>query len=61
MKKLNLDVDALKVDRFEVEPAAVAGDGTVVANQLPPTFRTCGPDTCYPQESCITGDPCQRC
>ena len=59
MKKLNLDVEALRIERFEVEPEA-AGEGTVVANQIG-TWRSCGPDTCYPQASCDTGSPCRRC
>ncbi len=61
MKKLRLDVDALHVDRFDVESEAVEGEGTVVANQTLLTRRSCGPDTCYPQASCDTGSPCQRC
>jgi hypothetical protein len=60
MKKLNLDVEALEIERFEVEPEA-ADEGTVVANQRPGTLQTCGPDTCYPQASCITGSPCRKC
>jgi hypothetical protein len=61
MKKLSLDLNALRIERFDVEPDAVAGEGTVVANQLPGTLRSCGPDTCYPQASCDTGNPCRRC
>ena len=61
MKKLKLDVDALRIDRFEVEPEAVEAEGTVIANQTLLTRRSCGPDTCYPQASCDTGSPCQRC
>jgi hypothetical protein len=61
VKKLNLDPETLRVERFEVEPEAAASDGTVVANQLPGTWRSCGPNTCYPQASCDTGSPCFRC
>jgi len=60
MKKLNLDVEALVIERFDVEPEG-AREGTVVGNELPITFQTCGPDTCYPQASCITGSPCRKC
>lgn len=31
MKKLKLDMEALRVDRFDVEPEDVGGEGTVVA------------------------------
>jgi len=62
MKKLELDLNALRVDRFEVEPE-VAEAGTVVANELLLTLRTCNctGDTCYPQFSCATGSPCKPC
>jgi hypothetical protein len=60
MKKLGLDLNALRVDRFEVEPE-VTEEGTVVANELRLTLRTCGADTCYPQASCDTGSPCKPC
>jgi hypothetical protein len=60
MSKLMLDVDALRVDRFDVEPETVAGEGTVLGNQIG-TFNSCGPNTCYPQESCVTGSPCRKC
>jgi len=60
MKKLDLDVNELCVDSFDVEPE-VAENGTVVANEL--TLRTCNctGDTCYPQFSCNTGSPCKPC
>lgn len=60
MKKLDLDLNALQVDRFEVEPD-VTEMGTVVGNEL--TIRTCNctGDTCYPQFSCNTGSPCKPC
>ncbi|HEX2203372.1 MAG TPA: hypothetical protein VHG91_08740 [Longimicrobium sp.] len=60
MKKLVLDMNALRVERFEVEPEE-SEKGTVVANEL--TFRTCNctGDTCYPQFSCHTGNPCKPC
>jgi len=61
MKKLKLDMDALQVDRFDVMPEAMEGEGTVVGNQTLLTLRSCGPNTCYPQESCDTGNPCRRC
>jgi hypothetical protein len=61
MKKMKLDVGALRIDRFEVEPEMMEGEGTVIANQTLLTRRSCGPDTCYPQASCDTGSPCQRC
>jgi hypothetical protein len=61
MKKLNLDLNGLHVEKFEVEPDAEVRDGTVVANATPGTLRSCGPDTCYPQYSCATGSPCRRC
>lgn len=61
MKKLKLDMDALRIDRFDVEPEAAEGDGTVAGNESPGTWRSCGPDTCYPQASCDTGSPCRRC
>ena len=61
MKKLNLDVDALHVERFDVESDAVKREGTVLANETPGTFQSCGPNTCYPQASCITGSPCRKC
>ena len=62
MKKLNLDVDALRVDRFEVEPE-VTETGTVVANEVLVTLRTCNctAETCYPNFSCNTGNPCKPC
>jgi hypothetical protein len=62
MKKLQLDVNALRVERFEVQPE-VAEEGTVVANDLLATLRTCNctGDTCYPQFSCNTGNPCKIC
>lgn len=62
MKKLALDVNALRVERFEVEPE-VAEKGTVGANELLATLRTCNctGDTCYPQYSCNTGSPCKLC
>ncbi|MFL5385182.1 MAG: hypothetical protein ACJ8GN_21905 [Longimicrobiaceae bacterium] len=61
MKKLALDVNALRVEGFEVEPQ-VTEEGTVVANELV-TLRTCActGDTCYPQFSCNTGNPCKPC
>jgi hypothetical protein len=60
MKKLDLDVTALRVDRFEVEPEITA-KGTVVANEFMLTLRACTGDTCYPQVSCNTGNPCKPC
>ena len=62
MKKLSLDVNALRVERFEVE-AEAREEGTVVANELLLTLRTCNctGDTCYPQYSCHTGNPCKAC
>jgi hypothetical protein len=60
MKKLILDVDALRVVRFDVEPDVAADEGTVMGNQIG-TWRSCGPNTCYPQASCDTGSPCRRC
>lgn len=62
MKKLDLDVSALRVDRFEVEPE-ITETGTVVANEAMVTLRTCNctADTCYPQLSCNTGNPCKPC
>lgn len=59
MKKLKMKVEALEIDRFEVEPSA-AEEGTVVGNQIG-TWRSCGPNTCYPEASCDTGSPCYRC
>jgi hypothetical protein len=61
MKKLNLDLASLRVDRFDVMPESAGDDGTVMANQIPLTFQSCGPNTCYPQESCVTGSPCRKC
>jgi hypothetical protein len=62
MKKLNLDLNALRVERFEVESQDTE-KGTVVANELLVTLRTCNctGDTCYPQFSCNTGNPCKPC
>ncbi|HET7230285.1 MAG TPA: hypothetical protein VFJ16_09795 [Longimicrobium sp.] len=59
MNKLKLNVDALRIERFDVEPDLAADEGTVMGNQV--TLQTCGPDTCYPQASCPTGSPCRRC
>jgi hypothetical protein len=58
MKKLVLDLNALRVDQFAVEPE-VGERGTAVANMV--TIRTCTGDTCYPQLSCATGNPCKPC
>src|SRR5688572_5746778 len=57
MKKLTLDMEALRVERFDVEPDALEGEGTVVANQIPGTWRSCGPDTCYPRPPATPATP----
>jgi hypothetical protein len=62
MKKLALDVNTLRVEGFEVEPA-VTEKGTVAPNEFMVTLRTCNctAETCYPQFSCNTGNPCKPC
>jgi len=62
MKKMRLDVDEIRVAKFETTPGEPA-NGTVVGQDAAPTGLTlCFRDTCW-WDSCITGPPppCQPC
>ena len=62
MKKLLLDVDALRVESFDATPRATAPRGTVRGNDSrPPTFtETLVQTTTDPNLNCMchSGDPC---
>ena len=57
MKKLRLEVERLRVDRFETR-AGAEKDGTVVGQGTGATW--CDVDTCWPQ-SCVTVGPPYPC
>lgn len=61
MKKLRLNVEALRVDPFVVDPA-LQGRGTVVGAN---TLQFCSPSDGYDYTcrlaSCFTGSPCRKC
>ena len=64
MKKLSLDVDALRVETFDTSPRARAARGTVRGNDsIPPTVFTCDTmvqTTTDPNLQCMchSGQPC---
>ena len=63
MKKLRLDTDDIRVAGFEVMPADVAGEGTVMAREDMPTgfCPTNGEDPTCRMGSCYSGSPCSHC
>jgi len=62
MKKLQLDVEALRIEKFEVLPRELAGEGTVVGQDgaLITEWSKCQQETCW-NGSCGTGNPCRQC
>lgn len=69
MKKLQLNVDSLRVEPFEVMPREKAVKGTVMgqdAARLTEPWRCsldsqCYANTCGGGTSCDTGSPCIAC
>ncbi|HET7462487.1 MAG TPA: hypothetical protein VFJ82_14635 [Longimicrobium sp.] len=63
MKKMRLDVDEIRVTRFETHGDGPAA-GTVLGQEaaVPTGLTACFRDTCW-WDSCITGPPppCQPC
>jgi hypothetical protein len=62
MKKLSLDLNALRVESFDLSPAATGARGTVRGNESrPPTFtETLVETTTDPNQNCMcySSSPC---
>jgi hypothetical protein len=67
MKKLRMDVDALRVEPFDVMPREAAVKGTVVGRDgmITEPWRCSIDSACYANTcgsgSCDTGNPCVAC